>query len=159
MPDTISLYKKVVRIRGNDFKIPNSKYLKSLFLVYFLMSSVTAAPDLDESIILVSKPINPYENLINAIVMVESSGNTFAFNCDEEAIGAFQIRPIRLQDYNQRTGKNYQEKDLYNFEISKEIFLYYASEIGYPDYEAIARHWNGSGKATFKYWEKVKSYL
>jgi hypothetical protein len=77
----------------------------------------------------------------------------------EEAIGAFQIRPIRLLDYNQRTGKNYKIEDCYNFEISKEIFLYYAGKIGSREYETIARKWNGSGVTTLDYWEKVKSYM
>lgn len=49
--------------------------------------------------------------------------------------------------------------DCYNFQISKEIFLYYARQTGYPDYETIARNWNGSGNTTLDYWEKVKSNL
>jgi hypothetical protein len=91
--------------------------------------------------------------------MVESMGDTLAVNLSEKAYGAFQIRPIRLQDYNQRTGKKYTTKDCFNFEISKEIFLYYAENISFPDYQSIARKWNGSGKMTLVYWRKVKKYL
>jgi hypothetical protein len=109
--------------------------------------------------ILVSEPVNVYKNLINAIVMVESSGDTLAFNLAENAYGAFQIRPIRLLDYNVRTGKNYKIKDCFNYEISKEIFLYYAKNMDYPDLQSIARKWNGSGKMTIEYWGKVKKYL
>jgi hypothetical protein len=136
-------------------------YRKSLSILFFLLLSLSAAaPDLPQATtILVSDPINPYDRLVNAIVEVESKGDPFAWNCDEEAIGAFQIRPVRLMDFNERTGKNYQELDLYNFEISKEIFLYYAKKIGYPDYESIAKKWNGSGKLTISYWQKVKSFL
>jgi hypothetical protein len=82
-----------------------------------------------------------------------------AYNNIEEAIGAFQIRPIRLLDYNQRTGNNYKSADCYNLRISKEIFMYYARRFEFSDYELIARNWNGSGKATLEYWEKVKSNL
>jgi hypothetical protein len=93
------------------------------------------------------------------VVRTESSGDTFAFNLSEEAVGAFQIRPIRLLDYYQRTGINYKIEECYNYDVSKEIFMYYARKIGYPDYETIARNWNGSGEATLDYWEKVKSNL
>lgn len=135
-------------------------YRKGLFFSIFLLLSLSAAaPDLRGTFIVVTRPVNPFEKLMDAIIKVESSGDTLAINCDEEAIGAFQIRPIRLLDYNQRTGKNYKEDDLYNIEISKEIFLYYAKRIGYHDFESIAKSWNGSGKLTVAYWQKVKSYL
>jgi hypothetical protein len=117
------------------------------------------APDIKVFFVLVFKPLNPYERITKAVFQVESSADTLACNLIEEAIGAFQIRPIRLLDYNQRTGNNYQMKDCYNFVISKKIFLYYAKRVGYPDYELIARRWNGSGKTTDDYWRKVKAQL
>ncbi len=135
-------------------------YRKVLFFsIFVLLSLSAAAPDLRGTVIIVTEPVSPYEKLMNAIIRVESAGDTLAINCDEEAIGAFQIRPIRLLDYNQRTGKNYKEDDLYNIEISKEIFLYYAKKLGYHNFETIAKSWNGSGKSTVAYWQKVKSYL
>jgi hypothetical protein len=135
-------------------------YRKGLFISFFLLLSLSAAaPDFRVTFIIVTKPVNPFEKLMDAIIKVESSGDTLAINCDEEAIGAFQIRPIRLLDYNQRTGKKYKEADLYNIEISKEIFLYYARKMGYHNFESIAKSWNGSGKSTAAYWQKVKSYL
>jgi hypothetical protein len=135
-------------------------YRKGLIISLFWLIGLSAtAPDIKEIIVLVPKPVSPFERLMNAIIKVESSGDTMAVNCDEEALGAFQIRPIRLLDYNQRTGKNYKEDDLYNIEISKEIFLYYAKKIGYPNFESIAKSWNGSGKLTATYWQKVKSHL
>jgi hypothetical protein len=106
-----------------------------------------------------AKPVDAYDRLVKAIVKVESTGDTLAYNLSEEAVGAFQIRPIRLLDYYQRTGIFYKLKDCYNFKISKEIFLFYARQTGYPDYEKIARNWNGSGIATLDYWKKVKSNL
>lgn len=146
--------------KENSKMIKMYGYQKYILLLFFLILSLKAsAPDLNYRAILVSVSINPFEKLVDAIVKVESSGDNYAFNCEEEAIGAFQIRPIRLEDYNQRTGKNYDEKDLYNYEISKEIFLYYANKFSFNDYESIARNWNGSGKLTLEYWAKVKSNL
>ena len=125
----------------------------------FLLDLRLSAPDVNVIYIPLAKPLDAYERLVNAVVMVESAGDTLAFNQLEEAVGAFQIRQIRLLDYYQRTGINYTIKECYNFNISKEIFLYYARQTGYQDYETIARNWNGSGNATLDYWEKIKSNL
>jgi hypothetical protein len=130
-------------------------------LVFFLLlpSSRALSPGFPLGFIEVSEPVDGYKRLIDAIVMVESSGDRLAINALEEAYGAFQIRPIRLLDYYQRTGKRYTTEDCFSFEVSKEIFLYYALNMGYPDDQAIARNWNGSGRMTLVYWEKVKKHL
>lgn len=134
--------------------------LKSIpFVLLMLISKNAAAPDYKAVFIESSVPVNVFDRLINAVVQVESLGDTLAFNFFEQAIGAFQIRPIRLQDYNRRTGKNYKSVDCFNFEISKEIFLYYAKKTGNHDYETIARNWNGSGIRTLDYWNKVKKLV
>jgi hypothetical protein len=134
--------------------------MKSFLIILFSLLTVkAAAPDLKFINIIESKPVRIYDRLIGAIVRVESKGDTLAFNLVEEAYGAFQIRPIRLLDYNRRTGNKYLLEDCYHFDISKEIFLYYANKSEYSDYESIARKWNGSGKMTFEYWDKVKAYL
>jgi len=136
------------------------RFLKSVLIVFLSLLFIPAfAPDMKVACICSAEPVDAYDRLVKAIVQVESAGDTLAYNLCEEAVGAFQIRPIRLLDYYQRTGINYKIEDCFNFEISKEIFLYYARVTGYPDYEAIARNWNGSGNATTKYWEKVKSNL
>mgnify|MGYP001584840223 CR=1 FL=1 len=106
-----------------------------------------------------AKPVDGYNRLIEALVQVESAGDTLAYNQCEEATGAFQIRPIRLLDYYQRTGVNYKIEDCYDYDISRVIFLYYARQTGHRDYETIARNWNGSGKLTLDYWKKVKANL
>jgi len=91
--------------------------------------------------------------------MVETKLDTLAYNPEEEAVGYFQIRPIRVQDYNERTGKSYKPADMYDYQTSEKVFLYYASEIGPYNFEKIAKNWNGSGKKTIQYWKKVKNYL
>jgi hypothetical protein len=137
-----------------------SSLLKSLLIVFFSFYSFRAsAPEIKVAYIRVSDRIDVFDKLIKAVVLVESFGDTMACNILEQATGAFQIRPIRLLDYNQRTGDSYKIEDCYNYEISKKIFLYYAMQIGFPKYETIARSWNGSGSTTLEYWEKVKSYL
>jgi hypothetical protein len=113
-----------------------------------------------ESFILVrTAPVEPFKSLILAIGMVETQYDTMAFNPLEDAVGYFQIRPIRLTDYNTRTGNNYSMIDLFNYDISEKIFLYYANEIGPNNFERIAKTWNGSGKSTIQYWEQVKKFL
>jgi hypothetical protein len=104
-------------------------------------------------------PIEPYRQLIHAIGMVETKWDTLAYNPVEQATGVFQIRPIRLKDYNKRTGSKYKMKDLFNYKISEEIFLYYAAKSGPNDFERIARKWNGSGSQTIYYWDRVKKHL
>jgi hypothetical protein len=134
--------------------------LKCIIIIFLLLHTMKAVAPADKvAYIVISEPVGAYDKLINAIVQVESFGDTLANNPLEEAIGAFQIRPIRLLDYNQRTGNKYKMEDCYNYNISKKIFLFYANQIGYPKYEEIARNWNGSGQTTREYWDKVKSFL
>jgi hypothetical protein len=130
-----------------------------LLFIFLLIATKAIAPDLKELAIIKAYPVDLYERLIKAVIEVESNGDTLAFNPVEQAYGIMQIRPIRLLDYNQRTGKKYKMKDCFRPEISREIFLYYARGIGYPDYERISRSWNGSGAKTLEYWDKVKASL
>lgn len=144
----------------NKIHLIKLRCLKSLLLILFSLPFIrTSAPDLNVIYIWSAKPINGYDRLIEALVQVESAGDTLAYNLSEEATGAFQIRPIRLLDYYQRTGISYNLEDCYNYDISKEVFLYYARLTGHRDYETIARNWNGSGDMTLDYWKKVKANL
>lgn len=97
-----------------------------------------------------------YLELAMAVQLVESNGNLKAYNSKEKAVGPFQIRPIRVKDYNQRLGTNYKLKDFFSYELSLQMFLYYANG---KSYEIAARSWNGSGPKTVTYWKKVKTKL
>jgi hypothetical protein len=134
------------------------KTLKKIIFVTVLLSLTfrVLAPIRVTMNVAVPSPVQPYRKLINAIGKVETNYDTIAYNPEEKAVGIFQIRPIRLEDYNKRTGNRYKMKDLYNYEISEKIFLYYASEIGPYDFEKIAKRWNGSGPKTSYYWKRVK---
>ena len=136
--------------------------LRKIIFVTFLflpLSFRLSAPNRESVIILYSQPVEPYKKLIRAIGIVETKEDTLAYNPIEEAAGYFQIRPIRLEDYNKRTGSNYKMRDLFNYEISEKIFLYYAVKIGPYNFERIARNWNGSGPRTYYYWNKIKKHL
>lgn len=136
------------------------RQVKCLLILFLSFSATRApAPGLNVLYIIAAEPVDPFEVLVNAVVQVESLGDPLAYNPEEEAVGAFQIRPIRVLDYNQRTGKNIEIENCYSYEVSKEIFLYYARLTGYPHYETIARNWNGSGASTTEYWKRVKYYL
>lgn len=107
----------------------------------------------------VPEPIQPFKQLIYAIGKVECDFDTLAYNTEEEAAGYFQIRPIRIEDYNKRTGSNYTIDDMFDYQIAEKVFLYYAEKIGPDNFEKIAKSWNGSGPMTITYWNKVKTYL
>ncbi|HEX2920152.1 MAG TPA: hypothetical protein VHO50_03200 [Bacteroidales bacterium] len=127
-------------------------------LLFLIINQRVIAPDVKSLMVVETSPVDVYERLMMAILQVESGGDTLAFNALEEAYGPFQIRPIRLTDYNIRTGKKYVMEDCYRMSISREVFLYYAIRIG-ADYELIAKRWNGSGVKTIEYWSKVKAKL
>jgi len=130
--------------------------LMFLFVFYSLLSYAPA-----EKFFRIEQPepIKPYVKLIHATGTIESSHDTLAYNSIEKATGYFQIRPIRLKDYNKRTNNNYKLNDMFNYHIAEKIFLYYADLIGPYNFEKIAKNWNGSGPMTILYWNKVKKHL
>jgi hypothetical protein len=138
-----------------------SEYLKKIVLVAFLFLSALKAfaPTNRTLVIFTPAPEEPFKKLIYAIGMVETKFDTLSYNPVEEAVGYFQIRPIRVLDYNQRTGSRYSLNDMFDYNISEKVFLYYASQIGPYNFEQIAKKWNGSGKITFEYWDQVRKHL
>jgi hypothetical protein len=130
-----------------------------VIICFFLFSLNLFAPVSGGLIVEVAEPVNPFGKIINAIGMVETKLDTLAYNPEEQAVGFFQIRPIRLIDYNRRTGNRYSRKDLFDYHVSEKIFLYYASQIGPYNPEKIAKNWNGSGLKTRIYWSRVRKLL
>lgn len=132
--------------------------IKKLILIstLFLIPWVLPAPGRACCYIVQLEPINYYSPLIRAVGMVEAGLDTLAYNPLEEATGFFQIRPIRLEDYNKRTGKSYTLDQMYDYEIAESIFLYYTKD---RSYEEVAKSWNGSGNKTLAYWKLVKAQL
>ena len=105
----------------------------------------------------IEKPekVQPYEALWRAVCIVESNNDIRAFNKKELAYGIAQIRKVRVDHYNRLTGSHYKVIDCYNPEISKKIFMYFVTS----DLEQTAKSWNGKGRQTVSYWNKVKKYL
>ena len=107
------------------------------------------------------------DNLVEAIIWVESRGDTLAYNKSEEALGCLQIRPIMLREVNRLLAKNdiqkvYTLKDRMSRSKSIQMFNVIRGHIDDPTDERIARTWNGGynyGESTLKYWNKVKSRL
>jgi hypothetical protein len=106
------------------------------------------------------EPFHLSDKLIYAINMVEAQidnihFDTLAYHPSTQATGAFQITPIRLNDYNKRTGNHYILNDCFDYQISKKIFLYYYT----GNFEQTAKLWYGLDKNTYKYWRAVKKWL
>jgi hypothetical protein len=141
--------------------IEMSELMKKMVVIICLsiFSLNLFAPTTNALVMEPATSVNPFGKLIYAIGMVETKLDTLAYNPEEEAVGYFQIRPIRLLDYNIRTGSSYTLRDMYDYHIAEKIFLYYASQIGPYNYEKIAKNWNGSGRMTRIYWNKVRKHL
>jgi len=133
-----------------------------IILLLFVSIKVLLAPTSISLFIFESKSINYYDPLIKAINWVEVKDGKDLYNEEEDAVGYFQIRPVRVNDYNKRTNSNYRLHDFYDYELSRKMFLYYTYDYKkgrLKTYEKAARDWNGSGKMTIEYWKKVKANL
>ena len=109
----------------------------------------------------------PTITLVDALILVESSGNPRAYNKKERACGCLQIRPIMLREVNrilrkQKSTKRFSLEDRWDCGLSKEMF-YIWRNWHHKDSsdEVIARCWNGGPrgwkkKSTQHYWAKVK---
>lgn len=118
------------------------------------------------------KPAKPIEQpkLIQALIMVESSGRDNAHNINEDAVGCLQIRPVMVREVNRilrRQGDTlrYSLKDRWSRDKSLEMFNIWR-EYHHPNStdEVIARNWNGGPKgykkeSTVKYWRKVRGHI
>jgi hypothetical protein len=135
--------------------------MKRLLIVMFLLlwGAIASAPIHQELILPVDTPICPLKRLSGVVAWVESKNNPNALNRLENAVGLYQIRPIRLKDYNQRTQSHYKLKDCYDPKINKMIWNYYANQFYPTDYEAICKAWNGKGRSNKIYWATVKKRL
>ena len=106
--------------------------------------------------------IQPYEAIWKAICLFESNNDPYAYHMEADgwpAVGIAQIRWCRLKSYNELTGHKYQMRDMYDPQKSKQVFMYFANEIGPYDLDRIVRNWNGSGPLTYKYLKQIKNLL
>lgn len=132
--------------------------MKKLFILLFLPITLSCyALIIPGGIIFISTEIKPYEEILQAVMQVESNGNVLAYNAEEQAVGCLQIRQCRVDHFNQLSGKNYTLQDMYDYSKAVEVFMLFADRL--HDYEKIARRWNGSGPMTDIYWSKVQKHL
>jgi len=116
------------------------------------------------------KPIlktNKVKTLVDALILVESSGNPKAFNKKENACGCLQIRPIMLREVNrilrkQNNDKRFTKEDRWSCGLSQEMFYIWRNyHHENSSDEIIARNWNGGPRgykkqSTEHYWNKVQ---
>lgn len=100
--------------------------------------------------------------IIEAIALQESSGDSTQWNRIEDAVGYLQIRKVMVREVNRLTGSQFTYNDRWSKEKSIELFIKY-NEVVNPewDLEKACRLWNGgiSGmkkESTKKYFKKVE---
>ncbi len=110
------------------------------------------------------------EDLINAMIQVESEGDSSAYCASEQAVGCLQIRPIMLREVNRilkirEQDKRFTLQDRWSRGKSVEMF-YVWKNFHHKDSspEKIARNWNGGPRGinnprTVRYWNKVENEI
>jgi len=116
---------------------------------------------------LLASKTKPNKSLIDALILVESSGRENAYNKKEDAVGCLQIRPIMVREVNrilrkQNIEQRFTKKDRWDCGLSKEMFYIWRDyhHLNSSD-EVIARCWNGGPRgykkqSTEHYWYKVQ---
>ena len=94
-----------------------------LIVIVSLLCRLLPAPEFRTFTIVKSDWINSFDPLIKAIVCVETNNGKNLYNEKENAVGHFQIRQIRVNDYNQRTGSHYKLEQFYDYNLSRKMFL------------------------------------
>jgi len=116
------------------------------------------------------KPIiktKPNKSLIDALILVESSGRENAYNKKEDAVGCLQIRPVMVREVNRilkRLGRveRFTKEDRWDCGQSREMFYIWRNyHHKNSSDEVIARCWNGGPRgykkrSTEHYWYKVQ---
>jgi hypothetical protein len=145
----------------NKLRLPGYPKLRKLFFtVILLMAGLPAlAPERNTLFVFEQSAIQPFSALMYATAMVETMGNPLFYNELENAVGIFQIRQVRVDEYNRRTGSNYTLADMADVKLSEKVFLYFASRFKPYELEKISKSWNGSGPKTELYWKRIKEYL
>tara|TARA_R110001592_G_scaffold293612_1_gene563244 strand:- start:466 stop:873 length:408 start_codon:yes stop_codon:yes gene_type:complete len=133
------------------------------FFLFFLLL-INYATSSFEVVMVKTTPIIQ-DSLIDAIIHVESRGDSMAYNAGEDAVGVLQIRPIMMREVNRLLQENkYTLADRWSKSKSIEMFNVIKDHTTNPTNERLARNWNGGWngykkKSTLKYWQKVKTQL
>ena len=104
-------------------------------------------------------------NLITALMIVESSGNDMAIGDNGRALGPLQIHRGVVLDVNRITGSNYRWESMTNRVAARAVCQAYLEHYGRgKSLEEQARIWNGGPNghkkaATVSYWRRVQKNL
>ena len=115
----------------------------------------------------------PSDKLINALVKVESNGNSAAVGDGGKAVGVLQIHQGVVDDVNRICKTTYTYADRKDAKKSREMCRKFLTHWGrhyqkktknVATDEVLSRIWNGGPRgwknpATNKYWNKVKKAL
>ncbi len=107
-----------------------------------------------------------FDDLLDAIEWVESKGDPWAVGDDGDAVGAYQIRKIYVDDVNRIWGvlwKKFSYKDRYSKSKSRFMVRVFLNHYG-GTFEEMARKHNGGPNghnkpSTEAYWLKVKARM
>ena len=112
---------------------------------------------------------NTNNEIISAIMFVESSYNNFAYNPNEDAVGCLQIRRCMVDDINRILERKnsllrFNYNDRWSRKKSIQMFEIYRKYYNLNTYEKIARWWNGGPNGIYKsttadYWDRVKNKI
>jgi hypothetical protein len=105
-------------------------------------------------------------NLITALMIVESSGNDQAIGDNGRALGPLQIHRGVVLDVNRITGSHYKHSEMTNRVAARAVCQAYLEHYGRgKTTEEQARIWNGGPQGhkkktlTEAYWAKVKKQM
>ena len=104
-------------------------------------------------------------NLITALMIVESAGNDLAIGDNGRALGPLQIHRGVVLDVNRITGSSYRHQDMTNRAQARAVCEAYLRHYGRgKTTEQQARIWNGGPtgdrkQATVAYWRRVQKAI
>ena len=104
-------------------------------------------------------------NLISALMIVESRNNDLAIGDQGRAIGCLQIHKAVVLDVNRITGSHYRHQDMTNRAQARAVCQAYLTHYGRgATTEQLARRWNGGPTgdrktATVAYLAMVKQQI
>lgn len=119
--------------------------------------------ELVDTLTTVETDTSTVDDLIQAMIYVESRNNDSAYHAGEKAAGCLQIRPIMVAEVNRllkRRGESrrFTLADRWSRVKSIEMFKVFNNKV--TDWEVMARRWNGGPMghkkaATLGYWKRV----
>ena len=144
-----------------------NRLVKTACLVCMLLMSIPT--NASAGIKTKKSPQFDWNPVINAIIEVESEGNSKAVDKSGKSCGCMQITPILVKECNRilslrKSSKRYSMKDRFSVNKSKEMFLLYQSFYNPKnDVELAIRSWNGginfTKRGTQRYYNKVMSKM